>query len=156
MVTEGKRLENARCKVVFGEIAALAPTRLSVFRFFYIINLRILFSVFSSERIDERLLIGSKLEPSVWNIGSQHFALHRQRIDGDELQCAILLFFSGNTAVARLLGEIQFIACRHPFYALLKCSHHSVSLRIAQFANAMVITFSIYPGFPNYDKLSVW
>ena len=110
MVTEGKRLENARCKIIFGEIAALAPTRLSVFRFFYIINLRIFFSAFSSERIDERFFIGCKLEPAFRKMASQHFALHRQRIDGDELQCAILLFFSGNTAVARLLREIQFIA----------------------------------------------
>ena len=110
MVTEGERLENARCKIIFCEIAALAPTRLSVFRFFYIINLRILFSAFSSERIDERFFIGCKLEPAFRKIACQHFALHRQRIDGDELQCAILLFFSGNTAVARLLREIQFIA----------------------------------------------
>ncbi len=53
----------------------------------------------------------------------------------------ILLLFSGNTAVARLLGEIQFIACRHPSYALLKRSHQFVSLSVAKFIYAMVITF---------------
>lgn len=49
------------------------------------------FSAFSSERIDERFFIGCKLEPAFRKIACQHFALHRQRIDGNELQCAILL-----------------------------------------------------------------
>ena len=156
MIAESERLENTRHQIKLGKIATASPSWLTVIRLLHIIHLRIFLSALGIKSVDKRLLIGSKLEPSVWNIGSQHFALHRQRIDGDELQCAILLFFSGNTAIARLLGEIQFIACRHPFYVFLKCSHHSVSLRVAQFANAMIITFSIYPCFPNYDKLSVW
>ena len=156
MIAESERLENTRRQIKLGKIATASPSWLTVIRLLHIIHLRIFLSALGIKSVDKRLLIGSKLEPAVRNISSQHFALHRQRIDGDELQCAILLFFSGNTAVARLLREIQFIACRHPFYTLLKCCHHSVSLRVAQFANAMVITFSIYPGFPNYDKLSVW
>ena len=110
MIAESERLENTRRQIKLGKIATASPSWLTVIRLLHIIHLRILFPALGIKSVDKRLLIGSKLEPSVWNIGSQHFALHRQRIDGDELQCAILLFFSGNTAVACLLREIQFIA----------------------------------------------
>ena len=155
VIAESERLENTRRQIKLGKITTASPSWLTVIRLLHIIHLRIFLSALGIKSVDKRLLIGSKLEPSVWNIGSQHFALHIERIDGDELQLAICLAFAGNRAVARLLGKVHLVGTRHPSYALFERSYHLVGLTVSQFVDAMILALSIYPSLAHNHKLAV-
>ena len=143
MIAESERLENTRRQIKLGKITTASPSWLTVIRLLHIIHLRIFLSALGIKSVDKRLLIGSKLEPSVW-------------IDGDELQLAICLAFAGNRAVARLLGKVHLVGTRHPSYALFERSYHLVGLTVSQFVDAMILALSIYPSLAHYHKLAVW
>ena len=81
VITEGDRLENTGCQTIFCEIGAITPARLTVVRFLDVINLCIFLSALRSNRINQRFLVGSKLEEAFRNMGCQNLTLHRQRID---------------------------------------------------------------------------
>ena len=156
VIAESKRLEDARCQIILGKIAAGSPSWLSVIRLLYIKHLSILLSAFCIKRVDKRFLIRSKLEPAFRNISRHHLALHIQRIDGDKLHGSVCLSFTGNGIVARLLDKVHLVGARHPSYVLLKGSNDLVGLAVSQLVDAMVLALTVYPSLTHNHKLAIW
>ena len=166
VITEGDRLENSGCQIIFCKIGAIAPARLTVIRFLDVINLCILLSALGSDRIDQRFLVGSKLKEAFRNICCQNLTFHRQRIDSYQLLTGAFSFIrecgascgisiSLDSAFTIFLHEIHFIAARHPLHVFLERSKYLACLIIPHLIDTVVVALTVHPGFAHNHIFSI-